>query len=106
MFSPYPKYVYHPDHNEPRRVDSKPEEQELGTKGWTASYIHKEYPKWIGDKLVQSKEEAERLNLIKAEVKEAEVVFEANVVKETQVDGQDTAVFEKPKGPGRPPKKK
>ena len=57
--SPYPRYVYHADHNEPIRVDSKAEETNLLNQGWTTRYLHKEYPKWVNGKVVQSKKEEE-----------------------------------------------
>jgi hypothetical protein len=106
MTAPYPKYLYHPDFNEPRRVDSNAEEAEWGTKGWTSRYLHKEYPKWIGDKIVQSKAEEERL-MPASEPEEKASSFVVDVVKELQVDGQDTTIVEKPKSTGgRPSKKK
>ena len=55
--NPYPRYVYHADHNEPIRVDNKAEETNLLNQGWTTRYLHKEYPKWINGKIVHSKEE-------------------------------------------------
>ena len=55
--SPYPRYVYHADHNEPIRVDSKAEETNLLNQGWTTRYLHKEYPKLVNGKTVYSKEE-------------------------------------------------
>lgn len=126
---PYPKYLYHPDFNDPKIVNSQVEEAELGTKGWVTTYLFKAYPKWVGDKIVKSKEEEERLLAERKPL--IEVVLDAieqgpannevtpldemldggsgivmpPVTKETQVDGQDTAVIEKPKkGPGRPKK--
>lgn len=57
----YPKYLYHRDHDEPVRVDSKAEQTDKENLGWTTMRLFKEYPKWIGDKLVQSKAEEERL---------------------------------------------
>ena len=108
---PYPRYLYHRDFNEPKIVNSKVEEIALGTKGWGVSYIHKDYPKWVGGKIVRSKEEEERLLV---ECKPASSVEEFPepsefpeidpvAVKETRIDNQDTVVVEKPKR-GRPKK--
>ena len=115
---PYPRTMYHVNHEKPKVVNSKAEEAEASTKGWIVSYIYKEYPKWVGDKIVRSKEEEERLfvgqqkelvNISAEEVGSMEDVVGASlfenpeVIKETQVDMQDTAVVEKPKR-GRPKK--
>lgn len=115
---PYPRTMYHLAHDKPKVVNSKAEEAEASTKGWIVSYIYKEYPKHVGDKIVHSMEEEERLlasqqkelvNISAEEVGSLEDVvgpglFEnPKVVKETQVDMQDTAVVEKPKR-GRPKK--
>ena len=115
---PYPRTMYHRDHDKPKVVNSKAEEAEASTKGWIVSYIYKEYPKYVGDKIVYSKEEEERLfvgqqkelvNISAEEVGSMEDVVGASlfenpeVIKETQVDMQDTAVVEKPKR-GRPKK--
>jgi len=115
---PYPRYLYHQDYSEPKIVNSKAEETELNTKGWIASYIHKDYPKWVGDKIVRSKEEEERLLASQADLVEGppfdipdDVFTEpgpgVTVVKEIQVDGVDSTVVEKPKKKpiGRPKKK-
>lgn len=125
---PYPRCMYHKDHNEPKTVTSKAEEIELSTKGWITTYIHKEYPKMVEGKIVKSPEEEEQL--LASQVKPIEEApprvppFDAAVdvnspdntpsedfftegeeppvVKETQVDGQDTAVIKEPKkGNGR-----
>lgn len=125
---PYPRYMYHKDENEPKVVMSRAEETELSTKGWITTYIHKEYPKMVGDKIVKSPEEEEQLLASQVELIEeapprvppfdatvdinspdnvpSEDLFtegeEPPVVKETQVDGQDTAVIKEPKkGNGR-----
>lgn len=107
----YPRYMYHRDHNEPVRVDSKAEQTDKENLGWTTARLYKEYPKWVGGKIVQSEVEERRvLATLHPEPpvpEEVDVpgIFETPVaVKETQVEGQDTAVFEKPK-PGRPKKK-
>lgn len=133
----FPKYMYHKDHNEPVRVDSKAEQTDKENLGWTTMRLFKEYPKWIGDKLVQSKAEEERL-LAESEslldvtldaieqgpanveetpspidslfaeggVSATSQDFDPGVVKEVQVEGQDTAVIEKlKKNVGRPKKK-
>jgi len=118
---PYPRYLYHRDYDEPKIVNSKAEEMELGTKGWVTSYIHKDYPKWVGDKIVQSKEEEEQL-LASQQPKLADVSTEGKitsppddmfvgenpvVTKETRIDGVDPTVVEKPKeGNGRRKKNK
>ena len=116
---PYPRYMYHRDHDEPKVVYSKVEEAELGTKGWITAYIHKEYPKWVGDKIVNSFEEEERLLASQqpqmadaSQIEEIQIevpsfdasadVFtepgsDVTVVKETQVEGQDPTMIEKPK---------
>lgn len=128
----YPRYMYHHDHNEPVRVDSKAAQTDKENLGWTTRYLHKEYPKWVGDKIVQSKAEHDRL-LAAAKPPEEVVVSSAGqgsadsegeipliddlfeeedpellaVTKEIQVDGQDTAkIVEKSgkKPPGRPKK--
>ena len=128
---PYPKYLYHPDFNEPKIVNSQVEEAELGTKGWVTTYLFKAYPKWVGDKIVKSKEEeelllAERKPLLEVALDAIEQgpanieeisspidefldggsgVVMPPVTKETQVDGVDPTVVEKSKkGPGRPKK--
>ena len=120
---PYPRYLYHRDFDEPKIVNSKAEEMELGTKGWIVSYIHKDYPKWVGDKIVRSKEEEERLlasqqsgsaevspladeafNMFGAENVKPE---EPTVTKETRIDNVDPTVVKKPKeGNGRRKKNK
>ena len=106
----FPKYMYHKDHNEPIRVDSKAEQTDKENLGWTTARLFKEFPKWVGDKIVHSKAEEERL-LASTNPQPKEVVLpdfgeEMKVVKETQVDSQDTAVVEKPnkKSVGRPKK--
>jgi len=118
---PYPRYLYHRDYDEPKIVNSKAEEVELGTKGWVVSYIHKDYPKWVGDKIVRSKEEEGRL-LASQQPESAEVspladeafsMFgtenakpeEPTVTKETRIDNVDPTVVKKPKR-GRPLSKK
>lgn len=53
----YPLYMYHKKEAEPVRVDSRGEEVELTNKGWSSSYIHKEYPKWINGELITSAKE-------------------------------------------------
>jgi hypothetical protein len=118
---PYPKYMYHRDENEPKIVMSKAEESELSTKGWLAAYIYKEYPKMVDGKIVNSYEEERRLfasqqpktppievpsfdaavdtTLPSIETTSEDFFTEGEelaVVKETQVEGQDTAVTEKP----------
>ena len=114
---PYPKYLYHPDFNEPKIVNSQVEEAELGTKGWVTTYLFKAYPKWVGSKIVKSKEEEE---LLLAEldhssdgVPDEVIPFDEfldggsdivmpPVTKETRVDGVDPTVIEKPKkGPDK-----
>jgi hypothetical protein len=130
---PYPRTMYHLDHDKPKVVNSKAEEAEASTKGWIVSYIYKEYPKWVGDKIVRSRAEEEQLLASKQPVEvisppidmsmsgnlatEVDSVGadpwldgieteEPTVTKEVQVDGQDTAVIEKPKeGNGRRKKK-
>lgn len=114
----FPKYMYHRDHNEPIRVDSKAEQTDRENLGWTTARLFKEYPKWIGDKLVQSGVEEERLLAANKPAEDApppDVMFDEGfsvtsedprAVKETQVDGQDTATIKKPKeGSGRRKKK-
>ena len=44
---PYPRTMYHVNHEKPKVVNSKAEEAEASTKGWIVSYIYKEYPKWV-----------------------------------------------------------
>ena len=112
---PYPKYLYHPDFNEPKIVNSQVEETELSTKGWVSTYLFKAYPKWVGNKIVKSKEEEEQL-LAECDHSDEVVPFDEfldggsgvvipPVTKETQVDGQDTVMVEKPKkGSGKPKK--
>lgn len=118
---PYPKYLYHPDFNEPKIVNSQVEEAELGTKGWVTTYLFKAYPKYVGDKIVKSKEEEEQLlaeSNSGEEVASPDEMFDGGsgvvipesfdvtppVTKEIQVNGVDPTVVEKPKR-GRPPKK-
>lgn len=113
---PYPRYLYHRDFNEPKIVNSKVEEVELGTKGWSTARLFKEYPKWVGDTIVQSEADERRLlspnKKPEQEVPSPDVMFDEGLsatedplaVKETQVDSQDTATIEKPKKPGRPKK--
>jgi hypothetical protein len=113
---PYPRYLYHRDFNEPKIVNSKVEEVELGTKGWTTARLFKEYPKWVGDTIVRSEAEEKRLLAANAleEPPSPDVMFDEGLsvsardplaVKEIQVDGQDTATVEKLKKPvGRPKK--
>lgn len=115
---PYPKYLYHSDFNEPKIVNSQVEEAELGTKGWVSTYLHKAYPKWVNGKIVKSKEEEDLLLAecdpssggVPDEVTPLDemldggsgVVILPPVIKDIQVDGQDTVVIEKPKkGNGR-----
>lgn len=60
--SVYPRYLYHKDYDEPIRVDSKEEEAPLLNQGWVVRYLHKEYPKRIGDQRVfNAEQEAEVL---------------------------------------------
>jgi len=54
--SPYPRYLYHKDYNEPIRVDSAEDEAPLLNQGWVAKYLHKEYPKWVNGIIVQDAE--------------------------------------------------
>lgn len=122
QIKPYPRYLYHRDHDEPKIAMSKAEESELSTKGWLTTYVHKEYPKYVGDKIVNSQEEEERLLAERNPLPEValdaieqgpanieEIPFmtsngqDLEVVKEIQVDGVDTAAVEKPKR-GRPKK--
>ena len=116
----YPKYMYHVDHSEPVRVDSKAEQTDMENKGWTAARLFKEYPKWVGGKLVQSRAEENRLRaderkpLIEVALDAIEQGPASKIeefpeppefpgidpvaVKEIQVEGQDTAkVVEAPK---------
>ena len=128
---PYPRTMYHLAHDEPKVVNSKAEEAEASTKGWIVSYIFKEYPKMVGDKIVRSRAEEKQLLASKqpVEVIPSSIDMPDNratevestetdpwldgiekkipsVTKEVQVDGQDTAVIEKPKeGNGRRKKK-
>jgi hypothetical protein len=119
---PYPRSMYHRDHDKPKVVNSRAEEVEASTKGWITSYIFKEYPKWVDGKLVQSRADEDRILMAKkalTRLMEPDEIIEnlfedvptkdqgwaAKVKKEIQVDGQDTATFEKPKkSPGRPKK--
>ena len=57
----YPKYVYHKEYDEPRRVDNKAEEIDLLNKGWKKRYIKKEYPKWVNGVVVRSEAEEKLL---------------------------------------------
>lgn len=107
----YPKYMYHRDHNTPTRVDSKAEQTDLENQGWTTARLFKEYPKWVGDKIVQSRLEEDRLvgaGTIPEDIptfgNSPDAMEDPVAVKETQVEGQDTAVTEKPKKIGRPKK--
>ena len=59
--SPYPRYVYHKDYNEPIRVDSLEDETPLLNQGWVTRYLHKEYPKWVNGVIVQDAEEHEKV---------------------------------------------
>lgn len=130
----FPRYMQHKDHSEPIRVDSKAEQTDKENQGWTTARLFKEFPKWVGDKIVHSKAEEERL-LAKREpildvaldaieqgpahIEEIpppiDMMFNEgvsavsgdltmNVRKETQIEGQDTATIEKPKA-GKPKKK-
>lgn len=120
---PFPKYMNHVDHNEPVRVDSKAEQVDMQNKGWTTARIFKEYPKWVGDKLVRSKAEEARLfgsqsravdpaDVVNAvdpmpvdipDLSEASTPKEFKTKKELQAGGQDTATVGKPKkSAGRP----
>jgi len=126
----YPKYMNHVDHDEPVRVDSKAEQVDMENKGWTTARIFKEYPKYVGDKIVHSKAEEDRLlasqtdpviistESIDVSTEIVPPLFEESpsvisegqdpeVTKEIQVEGQDTArVVEKSKeGNGRRKKK-
>ena len=107
--SPYPRYVYHADHNEPIRVDSKAEETNLLNQGWTTRYLHKEYPKWVNDKVVQSKEEEEltRINQDAAAgvagTTESQDQRAANSLTTVQAGFNDKKF--KPRKRGRPKKK-
>lgn len=58
---PYPVFLYHPDHEEPKRVDTAAELMELQTKGWVRRYLHKEYPKWVKGVLCKNKAERDRV---------------------------------------------
>ena len=114
----FPKYMYHRDHDEPVRVDSKAEQTDMTNKGWVISYLHKEYPKWIGDKLVRSRAEEDRLQgpskMSEENVSPSEdvLLFKSedpelpHVIKETQIGGVDLTVTEKPEKPSGRSKKK
>jgi hypothetical protein len=125
--------MYHLNHDKPKVVTSKAEEAEASTKGWIVSYIYKEYPKYVDGKIVQSQAEEEQLLASKQPVEvippQIDMSMSGNlatgadftgtepwiegieaeippVPKEVQIDGQDTAIVEKPKkSPGRPKKK-
>ena len=57
----YPFYMYHTDHDEPRRVDEHDQEVALENKGWVTHYIHKDYPKMVNGVIVKNKVEHDKL---------------------------------------------
>lgn len=59
--SQYPKYMYHREYDEPRRVDTKEQENDLKNKGWVSRYLHKEYPKWVNGILCKTAEQEKLL---------------------------------------------
>ena len=86
----YPLYMYHKEHNEPKLVNSNAEEVDMVNKGWSAAYIHKDYPKWVKGQIVQSKAEEKQL----LEILEGALVTEPEVPKVTKEDVR--------KKPGKP----
>lgn len=67
----YPLYMYHKKKAEPVRVDSRGEEVELANKGWSSSYIFKEYPKWVNGEIVNAptKKESEKTKVVKEDIR-------------------------------------
>ena len=57
----YPRYVYHREYDEPRRVDNREQENELVNKGWSKSYLYKEFPKYVNGIIVKTPEEEKLL---------------------------------------------
>jgi hypothetical protein len=55
----YPFYMYHPEIQDPLRVDNKDEERQLAEKGWVSHYIKHKYPTWLDGKIFKTKEEHE-----------------------------------------------
>jgi len=69
----YPRYMYHPDMNEPKRVDSAEQERQFFSKGWVINYLPKEYPKWIDGVLYETKSEAMNAGVIKVELQDIDI---------------------------------
>jgi hypothetical protein len=110
--NPYPRYMYYRDSDAPVRVDSKDEENNLLTKGWTTRYIHKEYPKWVGGRIVNSPEEEVRIlskeqpKVINATPVETTISAEGSMKTGAfEFEGLEESV-EKQKYAGKPKKKK
>lgn len=59
--SQYPKFMYHREYDEPRRVDTKEQENDLKNKGWVSRYLYKEYPKMVNGILCKSADQEKLL---------------------------------------------
>lgn len=54
--SDYPKWMYHAT-EAPRMVKNEADEETLLGQGWSSTYIHQDYPKWVDGKVIKSPEE-------------------------------------------------
>jgi len=59
--NPYPRYLYHKDHDAPIRVDTKADETPLLNQGWVTRRLFKEFPKMVEGQTVYSRKEENRL---------------------------------------------
>ena len=57
----YPKYMYHREYDDPRRVDTKDQENDLKNKGWVNRYLFKEYPKMVNGILCKTPDQEKLL---------------------------------------------
>ena len=91
----FPVYVYHKDHDEPKRCDNKDELRALVDRGWQTRYIHKEYPKWVNGRIVKNKAEhdellkdAPKIEVIKTDIETGDIVKKTTIkggVKKVEV---------------------
>lgn len=77
----YPFYMYHPDYDEPKRVDNKDEKKALEDRGWRKQYIHKSFPKYVNGVIYKTKAEYESamkdaptVEVVKTDIRTGETV--------------------------------
>ena len=75
----FPAFMYHKEHDEPKRVDTADQAKDLMTHGWVNRYLYKEYPKMVNG--VLCKDKATEDLLLKTEAAKPKVVKETVVSK-------------------------